>query len=50
MILRGDQRGHPLAIADNQKREFVPLEKLFKHHTRSGVANHPAAEHFIGYG
>ena len=50
VILRGDQWRYSLAVAHDQKREFVALEKFFQHHARSGFAQHPAAEHFMGNG
>ena len=48
VILRRHQRGHALAIAHHQKRDFFALQQLFEDHLRAGFAQHFSGEHVAG--
>ena len=47
MVLRGDQRDDPLAIAHHQERKLFALQKFLQHDARAGLAQHLAAQHFF---
>ena len=50
MILRGNQCGNALSIAENEEGNLVALQALFDDHAHARLANHFSGKHFSGGG